>query len=129
MKKILFIINLTILTLLFSGCEEYENHKQMKQEKQVQEKMFFEANTRKKIYISTKNTINLETDNPAFYNVFSGKNIKLVSSEKVLEEYIIKITVDKNQFNISGNKTEEMVITILGNEEENKFILNALKQK
>lgn len=125
--KLVIISCLTTLSILFSGCDAYEQHKQIEKQKQIKERVFNELETNKTVSISTERIIQVESDKPGFYYVYSDRYIKGVSSEKVLDDFIIKITVDKNQFNFSGNKFKDIELTIKANEEENDFILKSLK--
>ena len=125
--KLLIISCLTILSILFSGCDAYETHKQIEKEKQIKERTFTEEITNKEIKISSERIIQIESDKPGFYSVYSDRYIKGVSSEKVLDDFIIKIIVDRNQFNFSGKKMDDREIIIKANEEENDFILKSLK--
>ena len=124
--KLLIISYLTAFSILFSGCDAYEVHKQIEKEKQIKERIFKEGLTNKEIKISSERIIQIESDKLGFYNVYSDRYIKRVSSEKVLDEFLVKIIVDRNQFNISGKKAEDKEIIIKVNEEERNFILNSL---
>lgn len=125
--KLVIISCLTTLSILFSGCDAYEQHKQIEKQKQIQERTFTEALTNKEVKISSDRIVQIESDKPGFYGVYSDNYIKGVSSEKVLDEFLVKIVVDRNQFNISGKKMDDREIIIKANEEESNFILKSLK--
>lgn len=138
--KLILIICFTTLSILFSGCEEYERHKQIELEKKTVEKTFKTMNENKEVIISTKKIINLESEKKGFYGVYEDKYIKSVSFEKIKtfynekdkkEEYffIVKIVIDKNQFNISDKKIEDEEIKINVSEEDKDFIMNIFNGK
>lgn len=131
--KLIIISCIAFFSILFSGCEAYEIHKEMEKQKQVKERTFYfyENKIKKKINISTERIVSVEADKPFLFSVYSDQYIKSVSSEKVLDDFLIKIIFDENQFNFStnGSKIKDREIVLLVNEEESNFILKALEIK